>query len=165
MDDDPRIGILGPVLVFSDYPDIVQAAGVGLTDRGRVGYLDRAEPVTSIPSSPIEVTAMLAACWLLRKEAQQAVGLFSDEFYPGQFEDIDLCVRLGQAGWGILCDRSVRIQHIENVTSRNLEDYSFERLTVRQGMRFREKWVGILPDIATITDDAIYWGPIPRDGG
>ena len=92
------------------------------------------------------------------------MGLFSDEFYPVQYEDIDFCVRLGLAGWKILCDRRIKIKHIEHVTTRNLEDYAFDRLTVRQGLRFREKWADILPDIATITEDDIYWGAIPRIG-
>jgi GT2 family glycosyltransferase len=162
MEDDPQIGIAGPMLVFADYPDIVQGAGIGLTDQGRVGYLSRAEPVARIPPIPIKVTATPAACWLVRREAQQAVGLFSEEFYPVQYEDVDFCLRLGLARWKIVCDCSVRIMHIGNVTTQNLEDYSFSRLTVRQWMRFREKWADILPQIATLAEDDIYWGPIPR---
>jgi GT2 family glycosyltransferase len=162
MDDDPEVGLIAPMLVFADYPGIVQAAGIGLTHRGRVGYLGRAEPVASMQASPIEVVATPAACWLVRKEAQQAVGLFSDEFYPVQYEDVDFCVRLGLAGWKIACDRSVTVMHIENVTTQNLENYAFSRLTVRQWMHFKEKWVEVLPQIATIGEGDIYWGPIPR---
>jgi GT2 family glycosyltransferase len=164
MEDNPQIGIVGPMLVFAEYPDLVQGAGIGITDRGRVGYLNRAEPADQVPPTLIEVVASPSACWLVRKEAQKTVGLLSDEFYPVQYEDVDFCVRMGLAGWKILCDRSVRIKHIENVTTRALEDHPFARLTVRQGMRFREKWAGILPQIATITEDDMYWGPIPRIG-
>jgi hypothetical protein len=35
-------------------------------------------------------------------------------------------------------------------------------LTVRQWMHFKEKWVEVLPQIATIGEGDIYWGPIPR---
>jgi GT2 family glycosyltransferase len=162
MEDHPEVGLLAPMLVFAGYSGIVQAAGIGLTDRGRVGYLGRAEPVASVQASPIEVVAAPAACWLVRREAQQAVGLFSDEFYPVQYEDVDFCVRLGLAGWTIVCDRSVTVRHIENVTTQNLENYGFSRLTVRQWMQFKEKWVDVLPQIATISEEDIYWGPIPR---
>lgn len=162
MEEDPQISIVGPMLVFDDYPDIVQGAGIGLTDQGRVGYLDRARPVSSVSPTPIVVVGTPAACWLLRREAQQAVGLFSDEFYPMQYEDIDFCVRLGQAGWKILCDRTVRIRHIGNVTTRNLDDHPYARMAVRHGMRFRDKWSDILPQIATITEEDIYWGSVPR---
>jgi len=162
LEDDPHLGIVGPMLVFADLPDVVQATGVGLTDRGRVGYLNRGEPVDRISSGLIQVVASPSACWLVRREAQQSVGLLSDEYYPVQYEDIDLCVRLGLAGWKIACECSVRVRHIENVTTRNLKDYPFARLTVRQGMIFREKWADVLPQIATLTDQDIYWGPIPR---
>jgi GT2 family glycosyltransferase len=162
LEDNPQAAIVGPLLVFADQPEVVQVAGLGLTKQGRVGYLQRGEPVTQIPPTPVAVVATLAACWLLRRQAQQTVGLFSDEYYPVQYEDVDLCVRLGLAGWQILCDRSVRIKHIENVTTRNLEDYPFARLTVRQAMRFREKWAHLLPQLATITEEEIYWGSIPR---
>ncbi len=162
MDDDPQVAIVGPMLVFADHPGIVQGTGIGLTDRGRVGYLSRGEHVEHVPSTLFEVVASPSACWLVRKEAQQMVGLLSDEYYPVQYEDVDFCVRLGLAGWRILCDRSVRIKHIGNVTTRALEDHPFARLTVRQGMRFRDKWVDVLPQIANITEDEIYWGPVPR---
>lgn len=162
LEDDPQIGIVGPMLVFADYADVIQAAGVGLTDLGRVGYLHRGEPVECVPPTLTGIVASPSACWLVRREAQQAVGLLSDEYYPVQYEDIDLCLRMGQAGWKITCDCSVRVRHIENVTTRNLKDHPFARLTVRQAMTFREKWAELLPQIATISDQDIYWGPIPR---
>ena len=162
MEDNPQVGVVGPMLVFADYPGIVQGAGIGLTDQGRVGYLDRAAPVAAVPSTSIEVVATPAACWLVRREAQQAIGLFSDEYHPMQYEDVDYCVRLGQAGWRILCDRSVRLRHIGNVTTRNLEDHPYARMAVRHGMLFKKKWADILPQVATITEEDIYWGPIPR---
>jgi GT2 family glycosyltransferase len=162
MDDDPRAAIVAPVLVFTDYPDIVQSAGIGLTEQGKVGYLFRGDLVESIPSGLAEVVAFPTACWLLNRKAQEEVGLLSEEFFPVQYEDVDFCVRLGQAGWKILSDRGVFIKHIENVTTKNLEDYSFARITVKHGMKFRKKWQKILPEIATLTDEDIYWAPIPR---
>jgi GT2 family glycosyltransferase len=167
LETDPKVGIVGPMLVFSDYPEIVQAAGIGLTDSGRVGYLNRADPVESVPTMPVQVIATPATWWLLRTEAQQSVGLFSEDYYPVQYEDVDFCVRLGLEGWKIICDRSVKIAHIGNVTTRNLSDHPFARLTVRNAMRFRQKWASVLPQIATLGEEEIYWGPIPRpaEGG
>jgi len=165
LEDDPQIGVIGPMLVFADYPHIVQGTGIGLTERGRVGYLNRGKFTDDIIGNLLEVVASPAACWLIRKQAQQQVGLFSDEFYPMQYWDVDFCVRLGQAGWKTVCDCSVSLQHIENVTTRNLEDHPYARVSVRHGMQFRQKWAEILPHIATLTDEDIYWGPIPRQDG
>jgi GT2 family glycosyltransferase len=159
---EPETAIVGPMLVFSECPDIVQAAGSGLTARGRVGFLHRGDPVTVVPAEPIHVVATPAACWLLRREAQVAVGLFSEDYYPMLYQDVDFCVRLGLAGWKIVCERSVRVMHIEHVTTRNIPGYSYERLNARNGMRFREKWADVLPVIATMEQEDIYWGSIPR---
>ncbi len=162
MEADPQVGIIGPMLVFADHPEIVQCTGIGLTKEGRVGYLNRGKQVANVPSILMEVVASPSACWLVRKEAQRTVGLLSEEFYPVQYEDVDLCIRMRLAKWKVLCDCSVRMKHIENVTTRNLRDHPFARLTVRRGMRLKEKWADILPELANITKDEIYWGPIPR---
>jgi GT2 family glycosyltransferase len=165
MESDPKVAIAAPMLVFHDRPDIVQAAGIALTKTGRVGYLNRGERAADVSSVAVEVTAAPTACWLVRREAQQAIGFFSEEYYPVQYEDIDLCIRLKLAGWKIVCDRRVRIKHIENVTTRNLKDHPYARLTVRRAMHFKEKWADVLNEFATITEDEIYWGPISRAGG
>lgn len=162
LESDARIGIVGPMLVFADYPEIVQGTGIGLTHRGRLGYLNRGEMVAEISPNPVEVAATPSVCWLMRREAQQAVGLLSHEFYPMQYEDVDFCIRLRLAGWKIVCDRGVRIKHIENVTTRNLKDHSYTRISMHHGKHFREKWADILPRVATLGEGDIYWGPIPR---
>ncbi len=82
-----------------------------------------------------------------------------------QYEDVDFCLRVGQAGWKIICDQSIRLKHIENVTTFNLQEHPYARVSVRHGMRFREKWAGLLPQIAALDDPDIYWGPIPRVEG
>jgi GT2 family glycosyltransferase len=164
---DPDVAIVGPMLVFSNYPEIVQAAGSGLTSRGRVGYLHRGDPVETVPAMSVQVSISPSACWLLRPEAQRTIGFFAEEFDPAQYEDVDFCVRLGLEGWKIVCNRSVRIMHIGHVTTKNIPGHPFERLNVHKAMRFREKWAHVLPKIATIQQEEIYWGPIPRpvDGG
>jgi GT2 family glycosyltransferase len=164
---DPDVAIVGPMLVFSDHPEIVQAAGSGLTSRGRVGYLHRGDPIEMVPATSVQVGISPSACWLLRPEAQRTIGSFAEEFDPAQYEDVDFCVRLGLKGWRIVCNRSVKMMHIEHKTTRNIPGHPFERLNARNAMRFREKWADVLPEIATIQQEEIYWGPIPRpaEGG
>src|SRR5206468_642341 len=89
MDRHPKAGIVAPMLVFADRSDIVQATGIGLTKKGRVGYINRGRAVTSISPNPIEVVAAPTACWLMRRDAQQAAGVFSEMYYPVQYEDVD----------------------------------------------------------------------------
>jgi GT2 family glycosyltransferase len=160
LDDNTDAGIVGPVLEFAKHPGVIEAAGIGFTESGRVGYLWRGRSIDDLPPGVLSVAASPSACWLVRREAQQAVGLFSEEFYPVQYEDVDFCVRMGLVGWSVLCNHSVRVRHVGNVTTRNLKDHPFERLTVRQGMRFKEKWAEHLPKLATISEADINWGPV-----
>ena len=162
LDDDAHLAIAGPLLVFAAHPDVVQAAGIGLTRLGRVGYLHRGDHVDSVPFAPTRVLASPAACWLMSAEAQRAVGLFPEIYAPMQYWDVDYCMQLGAAGFGVLCDRSVRVRHIANVTTRSLGDRTFARTAVRHGMIFRERWHEKLAEINVIDDAEIYWGPIPR---
>lgn len=162
MDEDDSLAIAGPMLVFADHPGIVQAAGIGLTGLGRVGYLHRGDPVDEVPTDPTRVVASPAACWLLSAEARHSVGLLPEIYHPMQYWDVDYCMQLRAAGWGILCDRGVRLRHIVNVTTKAQGHRRFARTAVRHGMIFRERWGEVLAEIETIEDSQIYWGPIPR---
>jgi GT2 family glycosyltransferase len=157
LDLEPQVGIVAPMLVFADRPDVVQATGIALTREGRVGYINRNRPSASISPEPIDVVAAPSACWVIRRTAQQAAGLLSEAYYPVQYEDVDLCVRLRLAGWKIVCDPGVRVGHIENVTTRSLGEHPFARLTVRNHITFKEKWSDVLPQLATIDQDDISW--------
>jgi GT2 family glycosyltransferase len=157
MDLDPQAAIVAPMLVFADRPDTVQSTGIGLTSTGRVGYLNRNREVAIIATDVVEVVAAPAACWLVRREAQQAVGLLSDAYYPMQYEDVDFCLRLRLAGWKTLCHPGVRIAHIENVTTRNLKEHPYGRTAARQWMTFADRWSDVLPQVATIPEDDISW--------
>jgi hypothetical protein len=57
-----------------------------------------------------------------------------------QFEDIDYCYRLREAG--LLCryDPGVELYHFENVTSGRTEALNYPYLTVKNGMKFKKKW-------------------------
>jgi len=162
LDEDERLAIAGPTLVFAQYPDVIQAMGIGLTRLGRVGYLHRGDAVDTVPTTPVEVVASPAACWLMDGAIQREIGLFPEIYHPMQFWDVDYCMQLRAAGFGVLCDRRVRVKHIANVTTRSRGNREFARTAVRHGMIFRERWSDALAKLDTIDDVDIYWGPIPR---
>jgi GT2 family glycosyltransferase len=157
MDGDPALGLVAPVMVFADRPDVVQSAGIGLTERGRVGYLHRGDPLRTLARDLRPVVSAPAACWLLRRETQAQVGFFSEEYYPMHYQDVDYTMTILEAGWKIACDRRVTLRHIGNVTTRNLKDHSYARTAVRHAMVFREKWGHRLPALATLIDKDISW--------
>ena len=96
----PQIGAVGAKLYYPD--NTVQHAGIiigiggiaghaflGLA-RGRSGYLHKA-------SLQMNVSAVTAACMMMKKEVFEEVGGFEEELSVA-FNDVDLCLRIGKAG-------------------------------------------------------------------
>jgi GT2 family glycosyltransferase len=75
---------------------------------GTTGYHDRALVAQ-------EVSAVTAACMLVRREAFESVGGF-DEQLAIAFNDIDLCLRLRGAGWRIVWTPEATMYHKESLS-------------------------------------------------
>jgi len=67
----------------------------------RVPGMGRADTATA--TSPIEVDYAWGHGMLLRSATLQEVGLFDPDFFM-YYEDIDLCLRLHDAGWQVWCE-------------------------------------------------------------
>jgi GT2 family glycosyltransferase len=110
LDDDPAVGAAGPKLLESDgtvqlfcarrLPNLAGAAAAAFGVRRLIaGRL--LDPYTFGRQSYDEerdVPCLSGAAMLVRREALEAVGGIDDRWFM-YFEDIDLCARLGQAGW------------------------------------------------------------------
>jgi GT2 family glycosyltransferase len=114
-----RVGAVGAKLLYPN--GRIQHAGVVLGAGGVaahsyksmpqdiVGYHDRAVVDQ-------EVSCVTAACMLVRREAFTQVGGF-DEALALAYNDVDLCLRLRQAGWRIVWTPFARLYHRESVSS------------------------------------------------
>jgi GT2 family glycosyltransferase len=67
--------------------------------------------------SSVQVRGNTAAVMMVRREAFAAVGGF-DEQFPDDYNDVDLCLRLGRAGYRIVYNPAVRATHWEGRTRR-----------------------------------------------
>lgn len=70
-----------------------------------------------LPRHPIEVEAISGACMLVKKSTLDEVGHW-DESYFLHCEDLDLCVRLTNAGKKILFVPDARVLHYKGICSR-----------------------------------------------
>lgn len=57
-----------------------------------------------------EVGWLSAACLLVRKDVLEEVNLFDEDFFL-YFEDIDLCFRIREKGWKLICLPQVKVFH------------------------------------------------------
>ena len=105
-----------------------------------------------------------AACWLITKKAWDALGGFDEGFING-YEDVDLCLRLGQLGGLIMYEPTCEITHFESQSpGRGQHTAHNEELLFS---RWRDKWVCDLDHY--LTEDGLYfdapngtYGPHPH---
>jgi GT2 family glycosyltransferase len=114
------VGAVGALLLYPDRR--IQHAGVVLGFDGSATHahaLRHAQAPDGTPRPECaalrEVTAVTAACMMLRAEAFREAGGF-DESLPVGFNDTDLCLRLRARGYRILQDGQTILLHHESRT-------------------------------------------------
>ncbi len=128
LDADPRRALVGPLIRTPEgdrypsarrFPSIVDAAGhatIGLfTQRNR---FTRTYHQTDLESEAAvaDVDWVSGACFLVRRAAFEQVGGF-DETYFMYAEDVDLCWRLGRAGWKVAYVPAAEVTHLQGVST------------------------------------------------
>jgi GT2 family glycosyltransferase len=112
LDADARLGIVGPVVVASDDPGVVQSAGISYSRAtARMRHLHHGQPLASITRAAVhDVTGVSGCAMLIRSEVLDRIGLLAEEYFFG-FEDLDLCLRAHDAGFVIGCARAAEVLH------------------------------------------------------
>jgi len=129
MDRRPNCGIAGCRLLHADGSDayaarrfqtlplvLARRTGLGRWMHGTIKHHFYGE------HAPHETWACdwLSGCFLMvRRQAIEQVGPF-DEQYGKYFEDVDICLRMMQAGWQVLYHGAVSCVHLEQRASRQL---------------------------------------------
>lgn len=117
---EPSIGIVGPIM--EDLKGDIQQTGRNLPTVGI--KLRKASPFQILrqqgeametPCSEIKdglqrVPYLLSACWLLRKDVLNKVGLLDEHIFYAP-EDVDYCVRVQRAGYQCVLCHNARIVH------------------------------------------------------
>ena len=118
-----EVGAVGAKLYYPD--DTIQHAGIvvgigGIAGslfvgmkRERSGYLHKASLMQ-------DLSAVTAACMMMKREAFEAAGGFEEKLAVA-FNDVDLCLKIGRAGYLVVYDPYVELYHYESKT-RGSED-------------------------------------------
>jgi GT2 family glycosyltransferase len=135
----PEIGAVGARLVYPDGK--LQHAGVVLgmggvashifigMPKGTRGYFSWDRVVRGY-------SAVTAACMLVRRRVFEELGGF-DEAFAVAFNDVDFCIRLGQAGFRLVYTPHAELTHYESV-SRGLSGFA------RDYRAFLPRWMDLL---------------------
>ncbi len=143
---DPRCGVVGPRLLYPDFR--VQHGGVIVGLSGLVDHADRFqhrdnEDATGYSRFDRELSAVTGACLLIRRDVYQSLGGM-DEGFPTAFNDVDLCLRVGAAGYGIVYTPNVEMIHHESLTF--IRHYGPDEAKKEDAdvEKFRRRWPEIL---------------------
>jgi GT2 family glycosyltransferase len=159
---DPKAAAVGAKLLYPD--GCVQHAGVvlgvgGVGDHAFRGLNGNAPGYMVQAICAREVSAVTAACMLVRRNTFEEVGGFDEAELGVAFNDIDLCLKFREAGYKIIFNPDAVAEHYESM-SRG-DDFDHEKLGrfMRENAAMTERWQHRLPH------DPFYNRHFARDGG
>lgn len=115
----PEVGAVGARLLYPD--GRIQHAGVVLGVGGGAAHAHRLlrpdqEGYFRRHALPHFVSAVTAACLVVKRACFEAVGGLDEANFAVAFNDVDLCMRLGQRGWKSLYEPRATLVHHESVS-------------------------------------------------
>ena len=115
----PGVGAVGAKLYYDD--GRIQHAGVVLGIGGVAGHAHRMTDRVSMGyfgnlQLAHRMSAVTAACIVVRREAWDQVGGLDEENLPIAFNDVDFCLRLREAGWEIVWTPHAELLHHESIS-------------------------------------------------
>ena len=133
-----KIGAAGPLLLYPDKK--IQEAGIVFSENLVPYNAYSRTDISGCRQSDIKNTiyirsynALTAACLMLKKEIFDAAGGFDDGYING-FEDVDLCLKLREAGYKLIFNPKSIIFHFEEKTA-GRKKHDIENIN-----RFMERW-------------------------
>ncbi len=167
----PEVGGVGARLLYPN--NLLQHGGIILGIGGVAGHNHKGRPkhdpgYFNRAILPQNLSAVTAACLLMRRGIFEELGGFEEEELSVAFNDVDLCLRVRQKGYKIVYTPYAELYHYESA-SRGLEN------TPDKFMRFegevenmKRRWEKVLkndpyynPNLTLISEDFAYAFP-PR---
>ena len=128
MEDRPEVGLCGPKLTDADgklqlscrrFPTLIDKLARRLPSILGQEISRKAEMADWDHRTIREVDYVIGACQVIRRRALQEVGLLDERIFYGP-EDVDMCLRLQQAGWRVVYNPDAVVVHEERRMSHSL---------------------------------------------
>lgn len=115
----PEVGVVGAKLLFPD--NTFQHAGVVLGPYLGTGHAYKQFPGDThryfgLPNVVRNCSAVTFACAMVRREIFDQAGLLDAENLPIAFNDVDMCLRIGEHGYRVVYTPHAMLYHHESVT-------------------------------------------------
>lgn len=168
IESNEKAALVGPKLVYPVEPHLIQCAGVGVSQSGRVQFRGRgATRDTPEFDRPRECQGLISACFLFPYWLYEEIGGMDEVFNPIEYEDLDFCYRARSAGYGVFYEPSVEVEHWESVTSEGTESLPNTYLIIKHGLIFKERWRSMFEHEGGPSDEECRWRrlTVPSLGG
>jgi GT2 family glycosyltransferase len=109
---DPRIGAVGGKVVRT-HGRLQEAGCIVWQDGTTLGYMRDAAPTVPQANFVRDVDYCSGVFLMVRGDLLRELDGFADDFAPAYYEDVDLCVRIREAGYRVVYDPSVVVHHLE----------------------------------------------------
>ncbi len=142
------VGAVGAKLLYPSGK--VQHAGVvlgvgGVADHAFRGIPGQAPGYVMRAMVAQQISAVTAACMLVRRSAFDAVGGFDETELPVAFNDVDLCIKLTGAGWQIIYTPDAVAEHRESISRGDDFDESKIARFALENEVMRQRHAAVLP--------------------
>jgi GT2 family glycosyltransferase len=143
-----RVGAVGSRVLQGD--GSVQETGSVLWHDGSAHGVGRGLPPGSRAFGAVRDVDFVSGCALaVRRAAWESVGGMDEAYFPAYYEDVDLCMRLRDAGFRVVVDPRAVVRHAESASS----DPDYRRfLHLRNRATFMSRWGQRLRDHDTAGD-------------
>jgi GT2 family glycosyltransferase len=147
----PSLGAVGPKLLFED--GSIQHAGLHFVENhfGRVlnHHFHKGMPRDYAPATVERVVpAVTGACLIVRRDAFETVGGFTEDYVIGDYEDSDLCLKLRATGYDIAYVPAAELYHLERQSIRHHEDYMRGSADRYNGWLHARRWLDAIRQLA-----------------
>lgn len=160
----PEVGITGAKLLYTD--GTLQHAGVVMGLRGPASHpYSRGERTAPGYMNRLNMdqnySVVTAACLLIRKSVYEQVGGMDEENFKVSYNDVDLCLKVREAGYLTVWTPHAVMIHVGNVSQDQEDKTKLEQKIIRvkgeQDVMYR-KWLPV------ITNDPAYNPNLYLDG-
>lgn len=158
LEQDPALGAVGAVLAFED--GTLQHGGMEMKRLDQLGGLPfpmhpgKGRQVPP-PRGIRRVEAITGACMVMARALAEELGGFDEDFIIGDFEDVDLCLRIQRRGLGTAVHDGVVMWHLER-QSQGAPGVSWRHnVTMVNAWTFASRWDHLTPGARQAAGDVV----------
>ena len=143
-------GAIAPKLLYED--GSIQHAGIAFERFAAIDNMWANEhpgkgmpDIEPVSDKPTEVPAVTGACLMISKALYEKVGGLDEQYFLGDFEDTDLCLKLIEAGKKNYYVSNLKLYHLERQSQSLFENNDWKtKVTIYNAWQHTKRWDALI---------------------